>query len=72
VPRPPPYATTTSHTAPEVQGLLIDLRPSSEDPTPPVDSGAPMEVAQHLQRMNQEEREQVWDELQKEDGEDFL
>jgi hypothetical protein len=74
MPRTPSYTTTTGHTAPEPQepvpGPLIDLRPSLEDLTP-MNSGAPTEVAQHLRRMNQEEREQVWDELQKEDGEDF-
>jgi hypothetical protein len=68
-PRPPSY---TARNAPETEAPLIDLHPSSEDPTPPVNPGAPTEVAQHLRRMNQEEREQVWDELQKEDGEDFL
>jgi hypothetical protein len=69
VPRPPPYGT--SHNALEPEPPLIDLLPSSEDPTPAANPGAPAEVAQHLRRMNQEERERVWDELQKEDGEDF-
>jgi hypothetical protein len=74
VPRPPPYAANRN--APELSRdqdqPLIDLLPSSEDPTPISNPGAPAEVAQHLRRMNQEERERVWDELQKEDGEDFL
>jgi hypothetical protein len=56
--RPPPYATATGHDSqepPTQTGPLIDLLPSSEDPTPTFNPGAPAEVAQHLRRMNQEE-----------------
>jgi hypothetical protein len=72
VPRPPPYVTNHNTSEAEEQQPLIDLLPSLEDPTSTVTPGAPAEVAQRLRRMNQEERERVWDELQKEDGEDFL
>jgi hypothetical protein len=50
---------------------LLDRTPSLEDPAPALNPGAPGEVARHLRGMNQEERERVWDELQREDGEDF-
>jgi hypothetical protein len=56
-PRPLPYVTNHNTNTPEVEERqpLIDLLPSSEDPIPTVNPGAPTEVAQHLRRMNQEE-----------------
>jgi hypothetical protein len=76
--QPPPVYTSWAHCAgrnPNTENHedapLIDLLPSSEDPTPIDNPGAPREVARHLRGMNQKEQEWVWDELQREDGEDF-
>jgi Retrotransposon gag protein len=82
-PPPPPYSSRlhlgqngsdrTGQEAPLTDPLidLMDHASSSEDPAPTVDPGASREVARHLRGMNQEEQERVWDELQREEGEDF-